>query len=105
MEQTPLTPDRANMPSLNDLSINGMTPFAGNRDGADQLLAEAHALLTLLSGAYDCAEGATESAADAVVNIRPGITARALNGIATLIALAQHFEECADVGRAHRRQV
>jgi hypothetical protein len=93
-----------NLPPLTQLRINGVTPFTTNRDAQDGLIAEAHALLMLLAGVYDCAEDAGAVAADAFLSTRPGITARALEGIASLIALAQHFEDCEQAERQHRRQ-
>ncbi len=69
--------------------INGITPFWSPADAADQQLAQAHALLTLLSGAHSVCDGITSDQADHFENVRHGVTASALEGIASLIALAQ----------------
>lgn len=69
--------------------INGVSPFWSPADAADAQLEQAHALLTLLSGAHRVCDDITSDQADQFDNLRHGITASALDGIATLIALAQ----------------
>lgn len=88
------TPE-AHIPELAKLKINGVSPFNSNRDGVEQRLAEAHALLTLLSGAHNVCEEAGPELADGFDNLRHEISARALEGIGSLIALAQYHHECA----------
>ena len=103
---------KAKLPALSDLKINGATPFWSHRDGASARLAEAYALLTMLRGAHDVCEEVSEQMkvekigdqwvsgpdyADAFKNIRHEIQGRALEGVATLIALAQYQADCFEV--------
>jgi hypothetical protein len=104
MKHDSISPTVVELPLLTELRINGVAPFNSIRDGRDMLIAETHALLTLLAAANDCANDAGAVAADALVSIRPGIIARALEGIASLIALSQHFEDCVQAERRHRMQ-
>lgn len=111
MANTPLQADSAHdnsvapLPKLNELRINGTAPFGiSYADSADQRLAEAHAILLVFVSAHDCAEEAGNDAADSFHNLRHAITARALEGVATLIALAQHCEDCAQAERRQRGQ-
>jgi hypothetical protein len=90
------------IPSLSALTINGATPFWSHGDGAQQRLSEAYAILTLLRGAHNVCEEAGDSAADAFANIRHEIKGCALEGIGTLIALAQYHLDCADAERKQR---
>ena len=41
------------IPALTDLKINGVSPFWSHRDGVDERLAEAHAILTMLADRHD----------------------------------------------------
>lgn len=91
------------MPDLTDTRINGISPFNSPSDDVSQRLAEAYALLTLLEGAHDVCDGISDEAADAFDNIRHEISARALDGIKTLIALAQYHQDCSYVQRRNRR--
>ena len=87
------------LPKLSAVRINGVSPFYSARDGASDRLAEAFALLTVLKGAHDVCEEAGEDAADAFATIRHEIHGRALEGIGTLIALAQYHLDCANAAR------
>lgn len=91
-------------PRLEAFSINGARPFWSPADAADQQLGQAHALLTLLSGAHDVCEVAGTDNSDAFDNIRHEITSAALDGVATLIALAQFQLDAASAERAGRHQ-
>lgn len=91
------------MQTIAQFTINGTTPFHCAASSADQCLAQAHALLTLLAGAHDTCQAASEDVADSFDNIRHEITARALDGIASLVGFAQHFTDEADRKRAERK--
>lgn len=65
-------------------------------------LAEAYALLTMLRSAHDVCEVAGPDVSDAFDNVRHEIQGRALEGIGTLIALAQYHLDCADSDRRQR---
>jgi len=87
------------LPKLEDFKIAGMTPFYSG-DG-DELIAQAVSLLTLLTDAFETASdiGSEVIVRDEIVSdnrltsLPPGIIARALNGVNTLICLGQHFED------------
>lgn len=81
--------------AMTSFRINGTTPFHSPGDNADEALAQAHALLTLLAGAHNVCDAVTDAEADAYDNIRNEITARALDGIGTLIAFAMHNHDIA----------
>ena len=79
------TPD-----TLEKFTINGITPFFSAGDDGDQALEEAHALLTLLTAAFEASEHITngvDAPHDPITNLRPGMIAAALEGINRLIAL------------------
>lgn len=88
-------------PPLCDLKINGVRPFYSH-GGASERLAEAYRLLTMLRSAHDVCEAAEPAIADAFDNVRHEIQGRALEGIGTLIALAQYHLDCADSDRRQR---
>lgn len=74
---------------LEQFKINGTTPFHSPGDTVDEALGQAHALLTLLSGAESVCDVVTYEQGDAYESLRNGIQARALDGIGTLVAFAQ----------------
>ena len=82
-------------PSLEAFKINGVSPFWSPADAADEHMAQAHALLTLLAGAHGVCDQIDTDSADPFDNIRHGITARALDGIASLVAIAQYQTDVA----------
>lgn len=88
------------MTNLAQFQINGTNPFWSPADSADECLSQAKALLTLLAGAHEVCEQITPDQTDAFDNIRHAITARAFDGIGSLIALALHQQ---DVAREERR--
>lgn len=90
---------RMHIPALKDLKINGTSPFGSHADGVDERLAEARALLALLSGAHNVCEEVGPARADAFLELRSEIVGRALEGIGTLIALAQYHNDCAHAER------
>lgn len=94
------------LPRIEDLVVAGMNPFSGGEP--DAFLSEAVCLLTVLSQAFDTADDIGDrpvmrsdglQADNNLDTIRPGIIARALSGVATLVALAQHFENVAAAKR------
>lgn len=81
-------------PTLEGLKITGVTPFWSPADARDEELAQAHALLLALSAGYEtCAESG--QGGPAFDTLTYPLKARALDGIATLIALAQHHSDAA----------
>lgn len=90
------------LPKLAAVRINGVAPFLSASDGASERLAEAYALLSLLKGAHEVCEEVGPLHADAFATIRHEIQGRALEGIGTLIALAQYHLDCADAERDAR---
>ena len=82
------TPD-----TLENFTINGIAPFFSAGDDGDQALEEAHALLTLLTAAFEASEHITKGSDDPndpITNLRPGIIATAIEGVARLVALGQY---------------
>jgi len=90
-------------PPIDGVKINGASPFWSHGDGASERLSEAYALLTMLRGAHDVCEAVQPEFADAFDNVRHEIQGKALEGIATLIALAQYHLDCAGAEREQRR--
>lgn len=88
------------MTNLSQFTINGTTPFWSPADSADQCLAQAKALLTLLAGAHNVCEEITTEQTDAFDNLRHEISANALDGIGSLIALAMYQLDAAHKQRA-----
>lgn len=82
--------DTSRAPTLTDFKLNGTAPFWSHANSADQRIEEAHAILLTLSGAFASADDAKEGTPG---EVRPAIVAQALQGIATLIALAQHHAD------------
>ena len=76
--------------TLANTNVNGTTPFWSPEDGANDRLNEAHALLTVMARGYRAAQDAGGAVADEFGLQRHQVTAAALEGIATLIALAMH---------------
>lgn len=81
--------------TLDAFKINGVRQFMSPGDDADQCLDEAHALLTVLSTAFDLSEiynGSTkpESEEDPLETLRPFIVARAIEGVTRLIGLGRY---------------
>jgi len=79
---------------LRTFAINGATPFWSHADGVHERLAEASALLTILASGYRNAEeykGTSEPEIEiSLTTMNHAIVASALEGIATLINLAQY---------------
>ena len=88
-EPRPVTP----APSLEALRMNGMSPFWSQADCASTQLNEAHALLTVMASAFN------ESGTEGVNAMNHAIIAAALDGIASLVALAQHHADCTQAQR------
>lgn len=85
-----------NEPRLADFRINGVAPFWSAPDNAEQCMSEAHALLTVMSAAMEDSEYIVGQQIDAgqrdsnFGSLRASIQARAVDGVARLIALAQY---------------
>ena len=92
------------MTDITTFKINGTTPFWSHGDSADERLSEAHAMLSLLAGAHNVCEGIDPDEREPFENTRHCITARALDGIATLVALAQHHTDMAHEQRRTKIQ-
>ena len=78
---------------IEKFKINGITPFFSAGDDGDQALEEAHALLTLLTAAFEASEHiakGSDDPNDPITNLRPGIIATAIEGVARLVALGQY---------------
>ena len=86
--------------AMERFKINGTHPLQSPGDTVDTALSQAHALLTLLSGAHSVCNGITQDEADGLDNIRHEITSVALDGICTLIAFALFNH---DIARASAR--
>ncbi len=78
--------------SLKALRINGASPFYSHADGVSERLNEAHALLTVLSSTYGDADDYHNhpNVEISLTTMNYTIVQRAFEGVATLIALAQH---------------
>ena len=79
--------------TLENFTINGIAPFFSAGDDGDQALEEAHALLTVLAAAFEASEHITKGSDDPndpMTNMRPGIIATAIEGVARLVALGQY---------------
>lgn len=92
------TPPVRNRLDLLTLHINGTTPFLSHGDCLNDRLAEASALLTVMSSAFEVAdEGIGTPGGDAIVDsiatLRHGIYARAFEGIQTLVHLALYHAD------------
>lgn len=83
-------PERDQAPCIRDFKLNGTSPFRNHANSADQRIEEAHALLLTLSAAFASADDAKERTPG---EVRPTIVAQALQGVATLVALAQHHTD------------
>jgi len=91
--------------SLKALSINGMTPFSSHTEGVNERLREAHALLTILASTYGNADEYRDQPyiEISLTTMNNSIVQSALDGVATLIALAQHhYDHVAKVDREKR---
>lgn len=97
------TPEQSAIPTLKNLRINGVSPFGSSGDGVDERLEEAHALLLVIAAGFDadeeCGRIGIESS---LTNLRSGIVSKALGGLATLLALAQHHNDAATAERCAR---
>jgi len=83
----------ASRDSLFDLRINGTTPFLSHGDSITDRIREARGLVGVLESAFRTARDArNHPEVDTINNLNPEIVADALDGIATLLALAQHHE-------------
>ena len=87
------------IPTLQDVSVNGIRPFMGHLDDLPARLDEAHALLTFMAQASRVCDDAGREASDALRNLNPEVTSRALEGIASLVALAVHNRDAAEAER------
>ena len=88
------------IPTLGDVRVNGITPFMGPSEDLPARFEEAHALLTFMASAYRVCDEAGLEKADALHNLNSDVKAKALEGIATLLALGLHHQEA---GEAERR--
>lgn len=82
---------------LHKLTVNAANPFYSHRDGIGERLSEASALLTILASCHRDAH-AYRNVSEVQVEIsltsmNDEIVASALEGVGTLIALAQHHLE------------
>lgn len=86
-------------PDILELHMSGMTPFLSHGDAANERLGDAHAILQILSQAFEGAYEASqqEGSRETIALMNQRIVARALDGVASLIAYAQHHLDC--VGR------
>lgn len=85
-------------PNILDLKINGCTPFLSHGDAASERLADAYAILAVMSQAF---EGAHEAAClgdkrETIDNMSYNLVARALDGVASLVAYAQHHIDASE---------
>lgn len=87
---TPATP----LPLLTDVKINGVTPFWSHRDGVDDRINEAHAILVMLADRHDQIGEDVEAG-----DIRHEIQSQALAGVKSLLALAMYHTDCVDAQR------
>lgn len=92
-DSAPVTP-APTIPALTDLKINGVSPFWSHRDGVDERLAEAHAILTMLADRHDMIGEDAEGG-----DIRHAIQSQALAGVKSLLALAVYHSDCVDARR------
>lgn len=78
--------------SLKALSINGMTPFHSHTEGVNERLREAHALLAILASTYGNADEYSNhpQVEISLATMNFSFAQSALDGVATLLALAQH---------------
>jgi hypothetical protein len=97
--------------NLDTLVINGSKPFYDLSSSADDVLGEAHAMLTVLASAYDLSSGFgpdPRTGSDGLLyentleSLRPAFMARALDGIARLVAVATYLNDAAFEERAAR---
>lgn len=87
-------------PTLEAFKINGVSPFWSPADASDECLAQAHAITLCLSAAHDSCEDGN----DTFDTLTPKLKARALDGVATLLALAQHQADEATACRSEQRE-
>lgn len=86
-------------PNLLAVRMNGTAPFLSYPDVAEDCMKQAHAMLLALSNAYEGAADAMHTGVgDSILLLNPQIIANTLEGIASLIALAQFGAE-ADRGQ------
>lgn len=88
-------------PTLEAFKINGVTPFWSAGDAHDECLAQAHAITLCLSAAHDSSEDGN----DTFDTLTHTLKARALNGVATLLAMAQHQADEALASRTNRSEM
>lgn len=96
-------PSEQNGPVLVDLDINGVNPFWSPSDSHDECLDEAHAILTFMASAFEDAEamGGGIPNGGNVAELRHGIKAVSLRGVARLVAIARY---CSDMDfHTHQR--
>ena len=76
------------------LRINGTTPFLSHGDGLADRIREASGLVRVLESAFRTARDArNHPEVDTINSLNPEIVADALEGISTLLALAQHHND------------
>jgi hypothetical protein len=97
MAVTPLHPEpqannRAPMADLLALRMNDTIPFVSHGDGLNDALRQARAMIMVLETAFRPARDRQNipPEIDKIDCLNPAIVADALDGTATLIALAQH---------------
>ncbi|WP_298196577.1 hypothetical protein [Novosphingobium sp.] len=87
--------------ALLELSINGTAPFLSHRDALGDHIRQAHALALVFESAFRTASELQEKhpghTVDTIEGLNPTIIGDALQGLQTLLAMAQFH---ADQGRA-----
>ena len=73
------------------LRMNDTIPFLSHGDGLNEALKQSRAIVMVLASAFRTAREASDfPEVDTIKNLNPIIVSNALEGVATLIALAQH---------------
>jgi hypothetical protein len=80
--------------------MGGMKPFVSYRENATEHREEAHALLRLLSSAF---QSGANAGGTHIGDCNPELVAMALEGIASLVALSEFNDRCADHRDGERR--
>lgn len=91
----------ASAPNILNLKLNSVTPFLSHRDAVNDRLADAHAILLVMSAAYqDAQEGiGDECPRESIATVSPGLIAKALDAVSNTIAYAQYHLDAASKER------
>lgn len=83
-------------PNILELKINGSTPFLSHADAANDRLADAHAILLVMSQAFEGAHeaGFLSETRETIDHLSQRIVARALDAVSNLVAYAQYHIDC-----------